>query len=246
MNKGCIISLVALLVLVTAGLGYYFVQQADEENQGIEVTKAEIKDIIKKTVATGSIKPRQEVQIKPQVSGVIEQLFIEPGEIVKKGQQLARVKLIPNEVNINNAQSNVELARIRYKDAQRELERQKAIFGKRLDVENARVNLANAKKEEQRAKDMLDEGILAEQEYQRFKVDLELRKAEFDNANITSENSLRQFETEVDVRKQELDAAINNLQLLREGVTRNSKQISTGISSTIPSTVETTTLEICL
>ena len=82
-------------------------------------------DIIKKTVATGSVKPRLEVHIKPQVSGVVDELYVEAGDVVQKGQKLARIKLIPSQVNINSAQSNVELARLRLKESQRELERQR-------------------------------------------------------------------------------------------------------------------------
>ncbi|MEM9824581.1 MAG: biotin/lipoyl-binding protein, partial [Bacteroidota bacterium] len=140
MNKGCLITLGLVLLVVTGLLAAYFVQKSDEAVAGIEITKPEIGDIVKKTVATGSIKPRQEVMVKPQVSGVVDQLYVEPGEMVKKGQRLARIKLIPSQVNINNAQSSVQLARIRFQDAERELDRQKEIFSKKLDVENARIS----------------------------------------------------------------------------------------------------------
>ncbi|MEM8908028.1 MAG: efflux RND transporter periplasmic adaptor subunit, partial [Bacteroidota bacterium] len=158
---------------------------------------------------------------------------VEPGVMVKKGQRLARIKLIPSEVNINNAKSGVELARIRFQDAKRELERQKEVFDKKLDVENARVNFEDATREEKRQKQLFDDGIISEVSYNQFKLAANLRKAELDNAIIVANNSLKQFETEVDIRNQELQAAIDNLALLREGATKNSKQISNIVVSTV-------------
>lgn len=117
MNKGCLIGLGAFLVVATIGLSIYFYQQNKKDPDNFETEKPVLSDIIKKTVATGAIRPRQEVHIKPQVSGVVDELFFEAGEMVKKGQQLARIKLVPSEGNINNAQSNVELARLRLQEA---------------------------------------------------------------------------------------------------------------------------------
>ena len=233
MNKGCLIAFGGFLLLASIGLGYYFYQQQAKAPENFEVEKPVMMDIIKKTVATGSVKPRQEVQIKPQVSGVIDELYVEAGEIVTKGQKLAKVKLIPSEVNINSAQSNVELARLRLTEAKRELTRQKEVNTRSLDVESARVSYENAKQEEERQQGLHEEGVISDQEYQRFQLDLELRKTEYENAKIVSGNSLRQFETEVDIRQQELNAAINNLQLLREGASRNSKQVANVVVSTV-------------
>jgi HlyD family secretion protein len=233
MNKGCLIALGAFLLLATAGLGAYFYNQRSKSPDNFETENPVVTDIVKKTVATGSIKPRQEVHIKPQVSGVIDELYVEPGQIVKKGQQLARIKLVPSEVNINSASSNVELARLRLKEAKAELARQRDIFNRNLDVESARAAFEVAKREEERQRELFEDGVISEQAYNQFKLDLELRNSEFENAKIVSRNSLRQFETEVDIRQQELDAAINNLQLLREGASRNSRQVANVVVSTL-------------
>ncbi|MFK8104098.1 MAG: efflux RND transporter periplasmic adaptor subunit [Saprospiraceae bacterium] len=233
MNKGCAISLGLLLLLITLGLGYYFTQDSGDEPDRLETIKPKIDDIISKTVATGAIKPRQEVLIKPQVSGVIEQLYVEPGQIIKKGSKLAKVKLVPSEVNINSAQSSVELSKIRFKAAERELERQTQIYNQKLDVEDAKINYENAKREETRQRSLFDEGLISEVDYNRFKVDMEVRKASLDNAEIAAKNNLRQFAADVDIRKQEMNAAIDNLQLLREGATRNSGQVSNIVVSTV-------------
>lgn len=233
MNKGCLIGLGVLLLLVTGGLFAYFSQQSDNQNEGIKTTKPVIEDIIKKTVATGSVKPRKEILVKPQVSGVIDKLFVEAGQDVKKGQQLARIKLIPDQVSINNAQSSVELTRLRYQDAKREMERQRNVYDQQLDVKNAKSNYEDAKTEEARRRQLFEEGVISETDYNQFKLQLNVQKAAYDNAVISAGNSLKQFETELDVRKQEYQAAQDNLALLREGATRNSQQVSNVVLSTV-------------
>ena len=233
MNKGCLIGLGAFLVIATIGLSVYFYNQNKRAPDNFGTEKPVLSDIVKKTVATGAIRPRQEVHIKPQVSGVVDELFVEAGQMVKKGDQLARIKLVPSEVNINNAQSNVELERLRLQEAQRELARQKEVYKKNLDVEEARVNFENARQEEERQRELFEQGVVSQQDYNRFKVDLEIRKAALENARIMASNNIKQFETNVDIRRQELDAAINNLQLLREGASRNSRQVANIVTSTL-------------
>jgi HlyD family secretion protein len=152
---------------------------------------------------------------------------------VQKGQELARIKLIPSEVNVNTAQSNVELSRIRYQEAQRELKRQQEIFNKNLDIESARASFDNATREEERQRKLFEEGIISEQDYNLYNLELDLRKAEYENAKIAATSDIRQLEADVDIRKQELDAAQNNLQLLKEGVTKNSRQVSNIVVSTL-------------
>lgn len=233
MNKGCVISLVAVIGLFSVFLGYYFYSQNAKDPIVYETNKPEIADIIKKTVATGSIKPRREVLIKPQVSGVVDELYVEAGQIAKKGQKIAKIKLIPSQISINNAQSQVELARIRYDEAQRELKRQKEVFGKKLDVESARSSYETSLQEEERNRRLFDEGVVSEQEYNRFKRDMEMAKAAFDNAQLQAGNTLQQFEANVDIAKQEMNAAINNLQLLKEGASKNSRQVNNIVVSTV-------------
>jgi len=233
MSKGCGITLGVFLLVVSILLGGYFYKKSKTDPVVYDLTKPEILNIIKKTVATGSIKPRLEVNIKPQVSGVVEKLYVEPGLMVKKGERIAKIKLVPSQVNINSARSSVELARIRSKEAKRELERQKEVFGKKLDVEQARISYENAKVEEERQKTLYEDGIISEQSYNDYKMEKELQKTAYDNAQIYSRSNLRQFESEVDIRDQELEAAINNLALLQEGASKSSKQVSNIVVSTV-------------
>ena len=71
-----------------------------------------VMDIVKKTVVTGSIVARREVEIKAQLSGIIDEIMVEAGDSVKKGQVLARLFLIPNLVRVNEAEARVNKAHI--------------------------------------------------------------------------------------------------------------------------------------
>ena len=137
--------------------------------------------------------------------------------MVTKGQKLALIKLIPSEVNINSAKSNLELAKIRYTDAVREVERQRQVNDQKLDVQQAEANYKVAAKELTRQKSLHEQGVISDQELMQFELDAELKKNTYENIKITSTNNLAASEIEVEIRKQDLDAARNNLQLLREG-----------------------------
>ncbi len=233
MKKGCIIAGVAVFAVLSIALAYYFYSQGKKDPVKYEYVSLLKDNVIQKTVATGSIKPRREVQIKPQVSGIVDEIFVEAGEIVAKGQRLAKIKLIPSPVNINNAESNVELARIRHREAQRELTRQQEVFDKSLDIAAAQVSFDNAKREAERGEQLFKEGVISEQENNTLRLDLSVREAELGNARIVAGNNLKQFTSDVEVAKQELDAAITNLQLLREGASRKYGQVSNEIVSTV-------------
>ncbi len=222
-----------ILGLASVGLVYYFMVQNKKDPTVYESVKPEVDDIIKKAVASGSIKPRKEVNIKPQVSGVIEKLYVEAGEMVTKGQKLALIKLIPSEVNINSAKSNRELAKIRYTDALREVERQRSVNSQQLDVAQAEANYNLASKELIRQSSLHEQGVISDQDMQGFELDAKIKKNALDNMKITSKNNLASSEIDVELRKQELDAASNNLQLLREGKTSNSRQVSNVVTSTM-------------
>jgi len=87
-----------------------------------------VTSIEKKTVATGSIVPRKEIEIKPQVSGIIQEIYVEPGNKVKKGDLIAKVKVIPNMINLNNAENRLNRAKISFTDAEKIYKRQKQLY----------------------------------------------------------------------------------------------------------------------
>ena len=87
MKKGCLIAGIIVIALFSIGLGYYFYKQSVKDPVVYEFVAPEYSEIVKKTVATGSIIPRKEVHIKPQVSGIVEDIFVEAGAQVNQGQK---------------------------------------------------------------------------------------------------------------------------------------------------------------
>jgi HlyD family secretion protein len=102
-----------------------------------ETRTPEVRDIVKKTVATGALVPRKEVEIKPPVPGVIEKLHVEPGNYVEAGALLAKIRIIPDVVRVNEAESAVREAQLRFDNARRELQRNRALFAKQVISETS-------------------------------------------------------------------------------------------------------------
>ena len=123
-------------------------------------------DIEKTTIVTGKIEPRDEVNIKPQISGIITALYKQAGEMVKKDEVIAKVKVIPDMSSLSSAENRVKLAEISLKQAQTDFDRMKNLYNEKVvsaeDYEKAEVSLKNAKLEMSNAKDALNivrEGI---------------------------------------------------------------------------------------
>jgi len=140
-----------LLILFLAFLGFsvvygsYFLYNKSKEKPVVFETKSpETRTIIKKTVATGSVVPRKEIEIKPQVSGIVHKVYVEPGQIVKRGDKIAKISIVPEMVSLSNAENRLNQAQIAFTNAQREYNRNKGLF---------------------------DEGIIAESDYRRFELD---------------------------------------------------------------------------
>ena len=89
-------------------------------------------DISKTTLITGKIEPRNEVNVKPQISGIITDIYKEAGDVVKAGEVIAKVKVIPDMSQLSSAESRVRLAEINAKQAQVDYDRDKVLFDKHL------------------------------------------------------------------------------------------------------------------
>lgn len=131
-----------------------------------DTVKAEIKDLQKTTIATGKIEPRDEILIKPQISGIIAEVYKEAGEQVKQGEVIAKVKVIPELGQLNSAESRVRLAEISAKQSETDFERMKKLYEDKLisseEYEKSEVTVKQTREELQTAKDNLEivkEGI---------------------------------------------------------------------------------------
>ena len=172
------------IVLALAIIGSLFMlyKQSKKKDTIYETKTAFISNVVKKSVATGKIIPRREIAIKPQVSGIIAEIYVEPGEIVNKGDLIAKVKIIPDMVALNAAESRLNKAQLQLEDSKLVYERQKKVY---------------------------EEGVIPDAEFQKVRIEY--------NAAL-----------------EEVEAAENNLQLIKEGITKKSGEISnTLIRSTI-------------
>lgn len=102
---------------------YFLYAKSQKPDEEFKTQVPVVTNIIKKTVATGSVIPRKEVFVKPQVSGIIEKIFMEAGQMIKQGDIIARVKIIPNMVELNNAESRVNRSKINYENAKLDYDR---------------------------------------------------------------------------------------------------------------------------
>lgn len=145
---------ILIVLVIIGGFGYtlwHLYDKSQEPPVVFETTKAFTADIIRKTVATGSISPKKEVSIKPRVSGIIDKVYVEEGQMVKKGDAIAKVKIVPNMVNLNNAKNRVQTAQLGVQDAQMNFDRQKKLLDQGViseaEFQPIRTQLLNAQQE---------------------------------------------------------------------------------------------------
>jgi HlyD family secretion protein len=185
--KKIILSIVALLLLgIFAYTMFYLYNDSKKEIIEYNVETPFESDIIKKTVSTGSVIPRKEILIKPVLSGIIQNVYVEAGQQIKAGDPIAKIKIIPDMLNLNNAENRVNRAKI--------------------EIENATTNF-------NRNKALLEKGVISNTDFQPFEIAIK-------NAN------------------EELESSKDALQLIKEGVSKNSNNATnTIIKSTISGTV---------
>jgi HlyD family secretion protein len=149
------ITLIVLLIASMVAVGYILIEKSMKPPTVYESEALFYTDIVKKTVATGSITPRKEIELKSQVSGVVEKLYVEAGEYVNQNDAIAKIKIIPDVVMLNNAEMRLKSAIINFKNAQQELDRQKKLY---------------------------DEKVVSQQDYNQYLLDYQLRNQEVEAA----------------------------------------------------------------
>ena len=152
-----LLALAALLFIGTFVFLYKKSRPKEVKYQDLEVT---LSDIRRTTVVTGKIQPRDEVNIKPQINGIISELYKEAGQEVKENEVIAKLKVIPDMNSLSSAQSRVRLADINLKQAQTNFDREKALYDQKLvsseEYEKVLQALNQAKEERAAAKDALE------------------------------------------------------------------------------------------
>ena len=149
MKKSVTLIILVLIVIIFGGSMYYLYQKNAEDPIQFETEKPTKQNIVKKAVATGSILPLEEVLIKPNISGVIEEIYVEGGDYVRSGDLLAKIKVVPNLSALNDARNTIDEAKINLDDQKRNYERQLSLFNKgvisQADLERAQVSYDQAK-----------------------------------------------------------------------------------------------------
>ena len=142
-------SAISLLVIGALFAAAYFIKTNDKSVIVYDTQKTLITSIEKKTVVTGKVIPEDEVEIKPQIQGIIDVIFVEEGDLVKTGDLLAKIKVVPNEQNLNSAEGRLANSRIVLKNAQIEFNRNKDLYEKGIiskqDFDNVQLRYNQSK-----------------------------------------------------------------------------------------------------
>jgi len=160
MKKSVTVIILLVIVVTFVGALYYLYQKNAQDPTIYTTDSPETKTIVKRTMATGSILPRDEVLIKPNISGIVEEIFIQPGEQIKTGDLIARLRIVPNLTNLASTQNQVSTAKIALDNQKRNFERQKTLFERGVisanDFEQAEVAYLQAEQTYNAARQTFD------------------------------------------------------------------------------------------
>jgi len=141
-RRGTIILLSVIVLLSIAGIWYIVVKDM-EDPVTYETETAQIQTIVKETVATGSIVPKEEVNIKPNISGVIEKIHVQAGDYVEAGALIADIKVVPNVSSLTSAKNSIASQRTAVQTAKLALDNQTAIYNRQKELFDKGVIAAN-------------------------------------------------------------------------------------------------------
>ena len=147
---------IALIIFGAVFAMLYFIKTNSKPLLEYDIQSPKIQSIEKKTVVTGKVIPEDEVEIKPQISGIIELLYVDEGDLVTNGDLLAKVKVVPDEQALNTAKGRLSNTLILFENAKIEFKRNQSLFEKeiiskqqfdnaKLSYDQAEQNLKNAR-----------------------------------------------------------------------------------------------------
>lgn len=132
MKKIIRISVIVLIIAMVVGTMGFLYSKSKPPKLVFKTKTPVMTTIMKKTVATGSVVPRKEIEIKPQVSGIISEVYVTAGKKIKAGDLIAKIQIIPDMLSLNNAESRLERAKVSYDDAKIEYDRQKKLLEQKI------------------------------------------------------------------------------------------------------------------
>lgn len=139
----------AVIAVVFVGTLVYLYRKSQGTPVVYQLDSPATMTIVKKAVATGKVIPRREIEVKAQVSGVVEKLYVEAGQVVKKGQVIARISLRPNMLNVSQAESQLQ---------------------------SAKLNLANQASELERNRKLVQQAVISQSQFDQLKTTYEVQK----------------------------------------------------------------------
>jgi len=153
MKKTIIFSIIGIAFIAVIVM---FAKKNKQKNEIFETEKAFKTTIVEKTVATGKVLPLEEVEIKPQISGIIEKIFVEEGADIQKGDLIAKVRVVPNEQALTSAKGRVNKAQLQLDNAKIVYERNQKLFQNgvisKKEMETFELTYNQAKEDVQNAK----------------------------------------------------------------------------------------------
>jgi HlyD family secretion protein len=159
MKKYSKLIIAAIIALIFIGTFVFLWQKSQPKEVVYNEFTPKLDSIQKTTIITGKIEPRNEVNIKPQISGIISELYKEPGDYVNAGDVIAKVKVVPEMGQLSSAEMRVRLAEINLKQAQTDFQREENLFNQKLvsadEFDKIKVALDQAKHEKVAAEDAL-------------------------------------------------------------------------------------------
>src|ERR1035437_6458583 len=146
----------AVLVIWTF---WFLWQKSRPKVKKYTIESVSIGSIDRKSVATGKVDPRNEILIKPQMSGIIAEVYKQAGDVVKAGDIIAKIKVIPDMVSLNGAESRVSRAQISFDQSQKNFDRDSKLYTDKViskeEFEKTQLQYNNDKEELRTAKDNL-------------------------------------------------------------------------------------------
>ncbi len=149
-----------LIVLVFLGTFYFLYRNSLTPEVRYASVRPSTDTIERSTILTGKIEPRDEIEIKPQISGIITEITVEPGQHVSAGDIIAKIKVVPEASQLSAAQNRLNIAEIELADCRSRFSRDSSLYSRRVisreEYETSVRNLGKAREEVQAAADALD------------------------------------------------------------------------------------------
>ncbi|MCU7618727.1 efflux RND transporter periplasmic adaptor subunit [Chryseobacterium sp. PBS4-4] len=156
----------------------YLVKSNSKESEAFLTRKPTVQNMDDKVMATGKIVPKEEIEIKPNIAGIIDKILVDEGDRVEAGQLIATVRIIPNIAEVNNATQNVQNAQ--------------------LQINNAKANVSNMQTQFSMSEKLYKQGVISKQEYLTAQQQLYTQQQALKNANqqlVTAQKSLQIVKT---------------------------------------------------